>query len=221
MLGETVISSTMTYRKYAAEPETEEETGDYYVGLALSFLLIFMFCLLFFNVQPEPEHHAFRRSRLAGVAVLTLNKWIGMAVLLVGVSIKLVIESVAKKEELSEFSNSLLTRAVGCSMLLLLLTRLCHYGGKIPRPTDPPQVQRLMWIWWALFCMASVAPFFLPNLSHPITCLSSVSGLLFVTCCVETWFSHVLGDHLPREGKGEEHAPLTTSDAPGYESIHT
>lgn len=119
--------------------------------------------------------------------------------LMVGASIKLVVDSVAKDEEMSDFSNYLLTRAVGSSMVLLVLSRLCHFGGKNPRSTDRIDVQRLMWIWRALFGIAVVIPFLLSDLSQPLRSLSCVSGLLFVFCVVESAFAHTLEHHLSGE----------------------
>lgn len=142
MLGETVISSTITYREYARE-RGGAESAKYYSVLGLSFLLIFMFSLLFFNVQPHPKDHALRRSRFFGVCAWILNKWLGMSLLIIGVSVKLVVESVAENKPMSDFSNTLLTRAVGVSMVFLLLTRLAHFGGRVPAPSAPVPVSAL------------------------------------------------------------------------------
>ena len=76
MLGESVISSTITIREYANDGEGSEST-KYYSVLGLSFLLIFMFSLLFFNVQPHPKDHGLRRSRFFGISIMILNKWLG------------------------------------------------------------------------------------------------------------------------------------------------
>lgn len=220
MLGETVISSTITYREYA---EAEgSESRQYYTVLAMSFLLIFMFTLLYFNVQPHSKDHAFRRSRFFGTSVMILNKWLGMTLLMIGVSIKMVVEAVAESKTMSDFSNTLLTRAVGASMILLLLSRLCHFGGRVPSSTTPTQVQWLMRLWWVLFAVVSLIPFFLPDLSHPIASLGCVSCLIFVFVGVESWFSHCLEDYLPGGEKStdDEQSSLTeTPSVPGYASF--
>ena len=221
MLGETVISSTITYREYAEEEEGGE-SKTYYIVLTLAFLLIFMFCLLYFNVQPQPKDHGLRRSRLLGTSVLIINKWLGMTLLMIGVSIKLVVEAVARDKTLSDFSNMLLTRAVGLSMILLLLSRLCHFGGRVPTRSAPAEVKQLMRLWWILFAVVSVIPFFLPDLSHPIASLGCVSGLIFCFVLVESWFSHSLEDYLPGGDKSteDEQSSLTESNsAPGYASF--
>lgn len=220
MLGETVISSTITYRKYQRLEDVESNT--YYIVLGLSFLLIFMFSLLFFNVQPHPKDHAFRRSRFFGISVMFLNKWLGMTLLMVGTSVKLVVQAVAEKEALSAFSNGLLNTAVGASMILLLLTRLCHFGGRLPRPTHSPRVKLLMWLWWATFAMVAVLPFFLPNLRYPIISLACMSGLLLVFCVVEGWFFHMLEVHLPGEikaGEGESQSLTGSHTTTGLASF--
>lgn len=220
MLGETVISSTITYREFAEDEDTESRT--YYIVLALSFLLIFMLCLLYFNVQPNPKDHGLRRSRFFGTSVLIINKWLGMTLLMIGVSIKLVVEAVAKDEAMSNFSNVLLTRAVGLSVILLLLSRLCHFGGRVPTPTAPTEVKWLMRLWWILFAVISLIPFFLPDLSHPIASLGCVSGLIFFFVLVESWFSHSLEDYLPggeKAGSDEVSALTETNSVQGYASI--
>mmetsp|Transcript_33787 Transcript_33787/g.73221 ORF Transcript_33787/g.73221 Transcript_33787/m.73221 type:complete len:369 (-) Transcript_33787:1364-2470(-) len=96
MLGETVLSVTITYRELKEEHREEEEDGEsqqhnsyYYWVLGLSFLLIFMFTLLFFHMQPDPAEHAFRRSRTYVTLCLLAHKVLGLALLCVGVSVKL------------------------------------------------------------------------------------------------------------------------------------
>ena len=75
MLGETVITSTITYKEFASEESTNK--SQYYTVLTLAFLLIFMFLLLFFNMQPAPKDHALRRSRSTGVTFcFSTNSWV-------------------------------------------------------------------------------------------------------------------------------------------------
>lgn len=206
MLGETVISSTITYRQ--AAKEQGEESSTYYVVLALSFLLIFMLTLLYFNVEPPPSYHAFRRSRLTGTLCLVINKLLGMALLVIGVCIKESVEAVAEGEEesLSDTPRQL-GYAVGVSLVLLLGMRCCHYLGRIPRPMDPPAVQRLMWIWWAIFGIVTVAPFGLARVvASTVPALATYAGLLLGFCIVEAWFVEVLEEHLPKaESSESEH----------------
>jgi low temperature requirement protein LtrA len=206
MLGETVISSTISYREEVSAVDAEEQ-NQYYTVLVLAFLLIFMFCLIFFNMQPPVQHHAFRRSRLAGCTLLLLNKALGLALLCVGVCIKLAIQEIVEEEYKEEASPvaPLLAVAVGLSLLLLYGMRICHYGGKLPRPTDPPDVQWLMWIWWATFGAFSVAPFLFAGLKSSITALAVHSGLVLALTVVESTFTHVLEGYLPTE----EETPLT------------
>mmetsp|Transcript_23454 Transcript_23454/g.48691 ORF Transcript_23454/g.48691 Transcript_23454/m.48691 type:complete len:400 (+) Transcript_23454:194-1393(+) len=129
MMGETVISASVAYREYMEEGLGRIETQNLYIVLVFSFLLVFMFTLLFFNMQPHPKDHAFRRSRVAGLGCLVLNKILGMTLLLVGVYIKLAVDSVAEGDLLDEFSQPLLNHAVGSSMIVLLGMRCCHYAG--------------------------------------------------------------------------------------------
>jgi len=216
MLGETVISSTITYREYAADSSIQEGT-QYYIVLSLSFLLIFMFTLIFFNMQPAPRDHALRRSRLAGTLVLVLNKTLGLSLLSVGVSIKLAVKAVAENDALSRFASALLGLAVGISMMILFGMRCCHYAGRLPRPNDPPDVRLLMWIWWAVFAVFSVIPFFFVWATSPMTALALYSSLLLILCVVESWFTHVLEKHLPN---GDTEAPHGNQEARPLISEH-
>ena len=144
----------------------------------------------------------------------------GMTLLIIGVSVKLVVKSVAEEKAMSDFSNTLLTRAVGASMILLLLSRLCHFGSLLPSSSTPTPVKWLMRLWWVLFAVVSIIPFFLPSLSHPIASLVCISGLVFSFCVLESWFSHSLADHLPGGRKSTEQQSLTDqSSNHGYASF--
>jgi low temperature requirement protein LtrA len=216
MLGETVISSTMTYREFAADSNVQEDSRyEYYVVLTLSFLLIFMFTLLFFNLQPASKDHAYRRSRGFGSTLLILNKTLGLSLLAIGVSIKLIVEAVAEREDMSSVGCRLLGLAVGSSMTILFGMRLCHYGGKLPRASDPIIIQRLMWIWWSFFGVASIIPFLFLRLTNPIVALALYSGLLMTLCIVESLFTTILQDFMPGN---EETAPLL-NDRISYDTV--
>ena len=218
MMGETVITSTITYKSYAAEGTEETQ---YYTILSLSFLLIFMFTLLFFNMQPAPKDHALRRSKLTGVSLLMLNKLLGLSLLTIGACIKLSVHQVVENELLTPFLTNALKLSVGTSLTLLLAMRACHYGGKIPRPQDPPHIRALFFSWWGIFAVAAAFPFVAPVYSYePTHALAWPSGLLLVMCVIESMFTHVLEEHLP----SEETAPLYSNlgadnHQPSYDAI--
>lgn len=111
MLGESVITSTTTYTSYAAEGSQQKE---YYEVLFLSFLLTFMYTLLYFNMQPAAKDHALRRFRLTGVLLLLFNKFLGLSLLTIGACIKLTVNTVAQeKKELSPFvANALFWKII-------------------------------------------------------------------------------------------------------------
>lgn len=223
MLGETVISATMTYREYAADA-TMDESRQFYVLLALAFLLIFMFTLLYFNVQPPARDHAFRRTRRAGTLSFVLNKTLGLTLLFVGVSIKLAVHEVAHpgdEENTPIFTVTLLGAAVGCSLVLILGMRLCHYAGVYPRPSDPEEVQRLMWIWWIGLGLFSMVPFGCVNLQlTPVKALGLYSALITFICIAETWLTHVLEDYLPRTEEHERlHREVDDDEISNYMSV--
>jgi len=101
-----------------------------YTLLALAFLLVFMFTLLYFHMQPPPSLHAFRRSKELGWSIFTLHKLTGLSLLAVGMAIKLAVSTVVEKRQLSPFASRLLGIAVDASMMNLLFMRLCHFAGR-------------------------------------------------------------------------------------------
>jgi low temperature requirement protein LtrA len=199
MLGETVITSTITYKAYAEEADEGEDGTEYYTVMTLSFVLTFMYILLFFNQQPAAKDHALRRSKLAGVSLMILNKVLGLSLLTIGACMKLSVNAVTEGTGLTPFVSNAFRLSVGMSLVLLLAMRICHYGGKLPRPTDPPHVQRLMYVWWSIFALGCFVPFVAPSSSDPTTALAWPSGLAFVLVLIESWFTHVLEEHLPNE----------------------
>jgi low temperature requirement protein LtrA len=215
MLGEAVISSTMTVREFAADLSIRD--NRYYLVLALSFLLIFMFMLLYFNLQPAPKDHALCRSKMIGSIHFVLNKTLGLSLLSIGVSIKLAIEAVSVGEDMSSFAARLLGLAVGSSQVILFAMRLCHYGGKLPRASDPPSIKELMWIWWFMFGGASIIPFFCLHVTNPAVALGMYSGLLMTLCIVESWISQIQDFQQGFSTGNEESAPLHSSDQASYD----
>jgi len=216
MLGETVITSTITYKSYATEAEEEMDATEYYTVMTLSFLLMFMYILLFFNQQPAPKDHGMRRSLFSGICLMLLNKLLGLVLLTIGACMKLCVSAVIEGDDLTPFVSNAFRMSVGMSLVLLLAMRICHYGGKLPRPTDPPHVRRLFFVWWGIFALGCFVPFVTPASSSPTIELAWPSGLAFVLCLIESWFTHVLEEHLP----SEESAPLhASSSTPTYDTI--
>jgi hypothetical protein len=191
--------------------------------LALSFVLVFMFTLMFFNGQPAPKDHALRRSRVRGSSLLVLNKTLGLPLLMIGVSIKLAVDAVAKGEEMSEFGASILALGVGFSMVILLAMRACHYAGILPRAIDPPHVARIMYIWWGIMGVSVILPFLCIGIRDPVAALATQSGLLVAIVLIEAWITHVLQGHLDQENK-EEHSSLLDKEGsklPAYDAVVT
>jgi hypothetical protein len=207
MLGETALSVTITYRELKEKSVIEDE-GSYYWVLGLSFLLIFMFTLLFFHMQPAPSEHAFRRSRIHGGLLLLAHKVLGLALLTVGVSVKLVVEAVVLREELSPFGSRLMGLSVSAAILNLLFMRYLHYGGKseicmgvhVMRYYDDPKVDRLAQIWWWTVGVAWLIPLagVLTGIfaERPLLSTAFHAGLLLVLCVVESFYTHVIDDML-------------------------
>jgi hypothetical protein len=93
MLGARVLSVCMIYEELLVDGELvrwkEKELNaedvprwglqHYYVVLGYFFLLIFMFLLLYFHMQPSPGDHAFRQLRFSWLS-LAQNLGIGLPV---------------------------------------------------------------------------------------------------------------------------------------------
>lgn len=213
-MGETVISSTLTYRVQIERGIDNATNHELYQVLAFSFLLMFMVALLYFHVNPNEEDHAIRRSRLVGWLWLVCTNILGLTLLTVGVCIKWAVQAVAHHTTISPFGQSMLTRAVGSSLVLMVGLRLCHYGGRMPRPSHPNHVKIIMWIWWSSIAVASILPFFFGRLfpnhynsGSPIPPLAISSLWITVVCLLDSSFSHFLdAKHLilNHEGEGEE-----------------
>jgi hypothetical protein len=71
---------------------------------------------------------------------------------------------------MSSFAGRLLGLAVGYSLYgATLLLR-----GELPRASDPPSIQRLMWIWWLIFGGAMIIPFLFLHLTNPVIALECI-----------------------------------------------
>ena len=218
MLGETVISATLTYRSYVVEDEAMEEGSSYSMLLFSAFALIFVFSLLYFGVQPPEHFNALRRSREFGTLAVNTVKLLGLLLLTVGVCVRLLVQETVEGKDESE-ARRLLGYAVGSSMLLLLGLRVCHYGGRIPRADDPPRVWWLSQIWWAIFAIVSASPLVLAatlDLSAVAT-IATYAGIVSAMCVVETWFIQELQDYLPNEDDETQHMLDRSKD---YGSTH-
>ena len=192
MIGETIISITMEYREHMeAGGLSDRVETPYYTLLALAFLLVFMFTLLYFNMQPPPALHAFRRSLPSGWSVLVLHKLMGLSLLAVGVAIKVAVSTVVEEEELTPFASRLLGIAVGTSLLNLFAMRLCHFGFRRNAKVST-FAYRVMCFWWLSFGVFSVLPFFYMGILDPVQAFLWQSLSMAVLCVLETCFTHIL-----------------------------
>ena len=226
MLGETVVSATIS--NHAISSSAVVDRARYYTIMGLSFLLIFMFTLLFFHMQPPPRDHAFRRDRTRGCFLLLSHKLLGLALVAVGVSVRLMVNATMMGTNLTDFTVVLTGCSVGMSLLLLLFIRFLHYGGVLPRQHDPPAIVRLMQLWWVVFFVIALTPFvlLLANITDPILSAAVNSGLIFALCLIESTFTHILEPYLspdyvaptaPPETEALRHSLPTTSTE--YQSI--
>lgn len=206
MLGETVISSTITYREYRHKEHLDDKDDEapaipqqYYVVLFLAFLLIYMFCLIYFNMQPPRHFQGLRRNRWAGSLVMISNKLLGCTLLAMGATIKLSIEAVVEERgQLSLFTARLMGCSVGTSLLLMYFQRIAHYGGRVPGPNHPDPIRLLFHVWWVTFAIACLLPFLFLDTRHSVQALAIYSGILMGFCLVDNVFSHYLQEYVPK-----------------------
>ena len=231
MLGETVLSVTITYR------ELKHGGGNhlyYYWVLGLSFLLIFMFTLLFFHMQPPPNEHAFRRSRTHGTVALLAHKILGLALLTVGVSVKLVVEAVMDptEESASPLASRLMGLGVGAAFVTLFFIRYMHYGNKsefhvgtkLVCVGKDPKLDCLVNTWWWTFGVACVLPFLSLYFTtgHALLATALYAGLVFLLCILETTYTHLIMKRLDAADEnteeGEQEAMIdATKVIPAYQ----
>jgi len=236
-LGETILSVTLIYRELMEEEKEEAEDGEFfsisfYWVLGWAFLLIFMFLLLYFHMQPDPDDHAFRRSRIHGSSLLILNKLMGLAFLAVGVSVKLVVECVLLKEEMPAFASQLMSYAVSFGLFSLFLMRYLHYGGRTclnfgqyqMKYGDDQFIDAVTMIWWWTFGIAVFIPlmaiFSAGELlkQDSLLLIGSHAVFLFVLVLLETFYTHIIQDSLKRRSAVcvREEEPLTARDSKTY-----
>lgn len=239
-LGETILSVTLIYREMMAEKEEELEEAterelslsySFYWVLGWSFLLIFMFLLLYFNMQPDPEDHALRRSRAHGTLLMILHKVMGLAFLAVGVSVKLVVESLLAEEEMPELASKLMGYAVSAALILLFFMRYLHYGKReginfgthcmyygIDRYLDG-----ITTLWWWTFGLAGFVPI-VGVLSgwtleqDPVVLTASHAFFVFALVAIETFYTHLILGFLVRQevSRGETEALVSSGGGNTY-----
>jgi hypothetical protein len=225
MMGETVLSVTLAYRELARDDIVHGAQNSYYWVLGLSYMLMFMFTLLFFHLQPAPNEHAFRRSAWHGALLLLAHKLLGLALLAVGVSVKLVVEAVLLQEELSLFAYRLMGWSVGAALLVLFLIRCLHFASKteihlknkIWIQGQNPGLDRVMNLWWWTVGTVWLVPVFGiatgAMTRDPLTATTLHAALLFVLCVVESTYSHTIHDALSNlsNSDGERQSLLVDS----------
>jgi low temperature requirement protein LtrA len=223
MLGETVISSTIEYRRLV-EAEEIHDYGDYYWVLGWALVIVFFYTLLYFAMSPPPALHGFRRSRNHGCLLLICHKFMCGSVLAVGVAVKLTIEAVINQEEsLSDFAVRLWSASVGFSLTFLFCLRLLHYLGVFPRGTEPPHAILLMKIWWTFLGIVSLLPFMgiWIEIRSPVQSIAFYACYLFVVCFVESAFTHVLEPFLKEDASTASSTSQETMPFHKSHELHT
>jgi len=204
MLGETALSVTLTYREMDKNDIVGDRKSRYYLVLGLAFLLIFMVCLLYFHMSPEPANHAIRRSKYRATAWLQSHKILGVALLAVGTSVKFIVESVIVEDEHDLFVDKLLTLGIGTTLVIMVFMRYLHFGRQsefhIGEKTLVwglyPDLDWIGNVWWATFVIACALPFIgcvTGVMAHnPLTSLAVNAALLLVLTLLETFYASTI-----------------------------
>jgi low temperature requirement protein LtrA len=203
MLGETVLSVTIRYNELKNQVVDEYHSDvTYHLVLIVSILLTFMFALLYFHVEPQAGRHASTRSRFHGSTFLVLTRFLGLAVLTIGVSVKCIVSSILLNDQRNlEYVIRLQGISVGSGLILLFGIRVLHHGGKrdlqfgeyILHMGDNPVLDRVVNTWWWTFALASLLPFFMSlTMKDPVLLMSSNAMLLFLLCIMESSFVHFI-----------------------------
>jgi low temperature requirement protein LtrA len=205
MLGETVISSTIEYRRLARAHEIDDYAAYYWV-LFWALVLVFFYNQLYFCMNPPIQQHAYRRSKGRGVALHLVHKAMCGSVLAVGTAVKLSIEAVVRREELTDFAVRLWSCSVGCSVLFLFGLRLIHYAGIYPTGLEPPDAIRLMYVWWGVIAAAALMPFggLILHIDDPTHSIAMYASFVFLLCLVESTFTHILEPYLIQDEANAE-----------------
>jgi low temperature requirement protein LtrA len=209
MLGETVISATIDYRQVVSSANILKFATEYYWVLFWALFLVFFYSLLFFAIIPPPEFHAARRSRILGCMLAVTHKLTCTSALAVGACVKMTIEAVVEQEDLSDFAINLMSVSVGCTMILLLMTRMLHYLGVFPRGTEPPYAMTLMNFWWTFIFVAAIFPFLgiILRVKNPVTSIAMYACWIFGVCFIETSITHILHPYIIQK-PGHESRPI-------------
>uniref|UniRef100_A0A0G4FYW1 Uncharacterized protein n=1 Tax=Chromera velia CCMP2878 TaxID=1169474 RepID=A0A0G4FYW1_9ALVE len=238
VLGESVVSAALRYRSL---PENSV-TGRYYAASLLSFLGTYGLALIYFHIKPSRELHAYRRSRWASFFYLQISQILLMGILGVGVGVKLAMAVVTGQEgeHTTQMAPSHVWIYYGMLSLIflaLLCIRLLHFGGREPKPSDPPPVHRLKLIWWAL-----IASWWLPPLvaagvltgkgeGRPLVVLGFGTTYVLVVVTFETIITHFIskmlglweggGPHPASEGEEDDlEAPIEGDRGDGVSQRH-
>ena len=238
MLGETVLSITIIYNEMKEKGEIfeDEESWSYYILLALVFLSIFMFALLYFNVQPTPSEHAYRRSVLHSAGITLVYKLQGLSFLSIGVCVKWAVPAVLQDDMTDKtFINALSCLAASSALGLILISRLLHYAGKTSfrfadytiKLGEDSHLDRLSMLWWSTLAVACIMPPIVVysswTPSDPMHLIGIVSALLFCLTFLESYYVELMKERLANNnlGHGGETQGLILGDSSREKSYQT
>jgi low temperature requirement protein LtrA len=227
-LGESVVSATIHFNQLDSA-RAESQTEAYYTCMGCTLLLIFTFCLMFFHLSPPRKMHAFRRSRSAGMAAFYVYKLLPGAILMLGVGFKVVIYHATSTDpsvssRVPSFALWLLGLSLTAALVLLFCLRLLHYWGRHPRPSDPPNVRRLKFIWWYGFGAGTFIPVIVTALldathnTDAVLVIVLHAAIMAIVCLSEIVFADYLH---PWMGDDEPELPNKSSHESTDSTAHT
>ncbi|OQR93873.1 hypothetical protein ACHHYP_02129 [Achlya hypogyna] len=192
-LGESVVSAFINSRG-------ADLPAHFYMATCLSLLVIFSLAIFYFATKPPRAMHAMRRSVYSGFAYSLMHYALLPTLLATGVGTKLVSEAVLKATPLSSNALWVLYGSISLALLEMLVIRLLHYWGRQPAPSDPIDVKRIKYAWWAICAVSPLCPLGIalifevanPRGVAPISALVGAAAVVLFWLVSETSVMHCL-----------------------------
>ncbi|EQC25972.1 hypothetical protein SDRG_16190 [Saprolegnia diclina VS20] len=186
-LGESVVSTVINSRG-------TDLPLAYYIAMSLSLLIIFALAIFYFATKPPRAMHAMRRSIGAGFTYSILHYLLLPTLLAIGVGTKLVSDAVRHDQELSPTSLWVLYGSISLALLIMLLVRLLHYGGRQPAPTDPLLVQRIKYVWWGVCALSPICPPIVAGILEAVASDGGVDPIMALACAAAIILSWLVSE---------------------------
>ena len=220
IFGEAIFSITLE--------ANSSKDWRYYIALLITLWIIFSLALTEFDLFPQPDDHALRRS--LKFAILWNFTMIAKTIFLLGTSIGIKrAHSLVwgEQEHIDADTRSLLIWGTSLTLFSVVLVRSYSFGyGRHPGPNDEPKLVFLKLLWWSLTSILAIGPLLMQGIisllgfePSPFVLLILLGVLLKIIVLVEAILSNTAAKMTNVELKsGDNYLGSTT---PRYGSIPT